>query len=308
MEKNRFETIKFTELVDESNGYYPGIEKLVSFYRTGTIVDPVSSMVDFRKEELIITFNNLVNSTNFIPQIKEILQELQDAFHGPVDVEFASDGQKIYLLQCRPQSRFSKQNVIRIPQGIPKESIIFSANESVNTGLVKNIEYIVYVDGNEFSNVKSANDIYEIVKIVSLLNRMLPKKKFILIGPGRWGSRGDIKLGVPVMYSDINNSSMLIEVARHKQGYVPELSFGTHFFQDLVEANILYLPLYPDKPINVFKESYFFENKNHLEELLPNYKNYSNVVKIIKIADSEMLSIYMDGENSNAVAFIENLY
>lgn len=307
MEKNRFETIKFSDLITEGKGYFSGIEKIVSFYRTGTLVDPVSAMADFTKEELIITFNNLVNTTKFIPQIKEILLELQEAFQSPVDVEFASDGEKLYLLQCRPQSRFSKHNVIRVPHGIPRESIIFSANESVNTGLVKNIEYIVYIDDNSFSNLKTAEDIYEIVKIVGLLNRMLPKKRFILIGPGRWGSRGDIKLGVPVNYSDINNSSMLIEIARLKHGYVPELSFGTHFFQDLVEANIMYLPLYPDKKENIFEESFFMTNKNWLPELLPNFEHYSDTVKIIKIADNEIINIYMDGESSNALAFIEKL-
>ena len=67
------------------------------------------------------------------------------------------------------------------------------------------------------------------------------------MGPGRWGSRGDIKLGVSVTYADINNTAMLIEIARRTGNYVPDLSFGTHFFQDLVEAQIRYLPLYPDE-------------------------------------------------------------
>ncbi len=305
MDKNRFETIKFSDLIAEGKGFLPAIEKIVSFYRSGTIVDPVSSIADFSKEELVITFNNLVSTTKFIPQIKEILLELQEAFQSPVDVEFASDGEKLYLLQCRPQSRFSKHNVIRIPHGIPKESIIFSAGEFVNTGLVKNIEYVVYIDGNSFSSLPTANDIYEIVKIVGLLNRMLPRKRFILIGPGRWGSRGDIKLGVPVIYSDINNSSMLIEVARQKHGYVPELSFGTHFFQDLVEANIMYLPLYPDKKENIFRESFFINSTNRLHELLPNFEKYSGTVKVIRIGDNELMNIYMDGESSVALALIE---
>ena len=85
----------------------------------------------------------------------------------------------------------------------------------------------------------------DVGRAVGRLNKLLPKRQFILIGPGRWGSRGDIRLGVPVTYSEINNTAMLIEVARQKGNYLPELSFGTHFFQDLVEASIRYLPLYP---------------------------------------------------------------
>ena len=98
------------------------------------------------------------------------------------------------------------------------------------------------------------------------LNKVLPKRQFVLIGPGRWGSRGDVKLGVPVTYSDINNSSVLIEVARRKGNYVPDLSFGTHFFQDLVEANIRYLPLFPDDPGVAFNERFLLGSPNVLAD------------------------------------------
>ena len=109
----------------------------------------------------------------------------------------------------------------------------------------------------------------DVGRAVGRLNKLLPKRQFILIGPGRWGSRGDIKLGVPVTYSDINNSAMLIEVARQKGNYLPDLSFGTHFFQDLVEASIRYLPLYPDDP-HGFKEL-FLRHRARLAELLPEF-------------------------------------
>ena len=98
------------------------------------------------------------------------------------------------------------------------------------------------------------------------------------MGPGRWGSRGDIKLGVPVTYSDINNSAMLIEVARQKGNYLPDLSFGTHFFQDLVEASIRYLPLYPDDPKTAFQEDFLRGSHSVLEELLPEFAHLSDTL------------------------------
>ena len=91
------------------------------------------------------------------------------------------------------------------------------------------------------------------------------------MGPGRWGSRGDIKLGVPVKYGDINNTSLLIEIAKDKGDYTPELSFGTHFFQDLVEADIKYLPLYPDQSKNIFNEHILLNQENHLLDFLKLY-------------------------------------
>jgi pyruvate, water dikinase len=85
----------------------------------------------------------------------------------------------------------------------------------------------------------------DVGRAVGRLNKLLPRRQFVLMGPGRWGSRGDIKLGVSVTYSDINNTAVLMEIAARRGSYVPDLSFGTHFFQDLVEAGIRYLPLFP---------------------------------------------------------------
>ena len=135
----------------------------------------------------------------------------------------------------------------------------------------------------------------------------ISKRKFILIGPGRWGSRGDIKLGVNVTYSDINNSAVLIEVARKKGNYVPDLSFGTHFFQDLVEGNIRYLPLYPDDDGIVFNEDFLANSKNVLPDVLPEAEELSDVIKIINVPDSangEVLNVLMNADMEQAVALL----
>ena len=101
---------------------------------------------------------------------------------------------------------------------------------------------------------------------------------------------------------------MLIEVAKESQGYVPELSFGTHFFQDLVEANIKYLPLYPDREDNVFRNDFFFNDINYLSEIVSGFDDYKNIIKLIKVDDyrqGNSLSVFMDGEHNQAVAFLK---
>ncbi len=98
------------------------------------------------------------------------------------------------------------------------------------------ITHVVYVDPEGYAQLQDRADLLAVGEAVGKLNKLLPKRQFILIGPGRWGSRGDIKLGVSVTYSDINNTAMLIEIARKTGDYLPDLSFGTHFFQDLVEV------------------------------------------------------------------------
>jgi pyruvate,water dikinase len=307
LETNLFETVEFNKLVRDCGGYFPGLENIVSFNRGGTLIEPLSKYVDFTKEDLVVTFNSLLRNTQFINQVKEILRLLSEAFQRPIDVEFASNGETLYLLQCRPQSRFGMERIVQIPKNVSSNSVVFTANHYVCNGLVENIEFVVYVDASAYASLKTSDEMRVVGKIVSKLNRALPRRKFILIGPGRWGSKGDIKLGVPVIYSDINNTAMLIEVAKESLGYAPELSFGTHFFQDLVEANIKYLPLYPDRDNTVFNDEFFNLTPNSLSSVLYGFEDYENIVKLISInsfREGHVLSVYMDGENNEALAFV----
>jgi len=148
----------------------------------------------------------------------------------------------------------------------------------------------------------------KIATIINELNQKLPRRKFILMGPGRWGSRGDMKLGVPVKYGDINNTSLLVEIAKKKGEYTPELSFGTHFFQDLVEADIKYLPLYPDELKIIFNEKILLDAKNHLSKNVSSHKKYQHVVKLVKTSDlleGGRLCVIMDGDTNDALAYLK---
>ena len=158
-----------------------------------------------------------------------------------------------------------------------------------------------------YSQLADEKAMRDVGHAVGRLNKLLPKRQFILIGPGRWGSRGDIRLGVPVTYSDINNSAMLIEVSRQKGNYLPDLSFGTHFFQDLVEASIRYLPLYPDDPQNAFNESFLAQSRSVLAEVLPEFAHLSDTLKVIDVpreANGLTLRVLMNADLDQAVAFL----
>ena len=239
--------------------------------------------------------------------MRELLALLQAKLKQPVDIEFAYDGDDFYLLQCRPQSYGGDAVPVAIPQDLPAERLIFSANRYVSNGKVPEITHIVYVDLDGYSHLPDDHAMREVGRAVSRLNKLLPKRQFILIGPGRWGSRGDIKLGVPVTYSDINNCAMLIEVARQKGNYLPDLSFGTHFFQDLVEASIRYLPLYPDDPKTTFREAFLRGSHSILEELLPEFSSLNDTLRVIDLpleTRGQILRVLMNAELDQAVAFL----
>src|SRR5690606_5227275 len=133
-------------------------------------------------------------------------------------------------------------------------------------------------DPDAYARLQSQEELMAVGRVVSRLNRLLPARQFVLMGPGRWGPRGHIKLGVQVTYSDINNTSLLIEVAARRGNYVPEVSFGTHFFQDLVEAGIRYLPLFPGDDGCVLNEQFLLDAPNALSELLPEYARLSHTI------------------------------
>ena len=108
-------------------------------------------------------------------------------------------------------------------------------------------------------------------------------------------------------YADINNAAMLIEVARQKGGYIPEVSFGTHFFQDLVEADIRYLPLYPDDPSVVFNEGFLRGSPNRLPELVPEHAALAGILRVIDVPAASAgrhLSIVLDGDSEQAMAYL----
>jgi len=309
LKSGAIETVDAIEIFREYPDDFPKLDNLVSIFKNDQLAEP-NVMTDFKKEDLVITFNNLFEKTDFIEKMKRVLFILEDKIDTPVDVEFASDGEKLYILQCRPQSQGRGIERKPIPSNIPNDRKLFSANKYVTTGQIQNIEYVVYVVPESYTNLPNREEMQKIALIINELNSKLPKDKFILIGPGRWGSRGDIKLGVPVKYGDIKNTTLLVEVAKEKGGYVPELSFGTHFFQDLVESNIRYLPLYPGQKDVIFNEDLLTKTENHLTKILPKYKGYEDTVKVIKtqnLLEDGTLSIIMDGETTQALAFLEPL-
>ena len=305
MKKNRLESVRLQEVL-AAGADFPLLDQLVSVYRDDELYAPTGMHVDADPSRLCITFDKLLRGTAFAKRVREMLARLEDAYKMPVDIEFACDGEKFYLLQCRMQSQSADAGPVRIPTDIPPEDVIFDARRYVRTGQAEGITYIVYIDPRIYDAVATRERRIEIARVVGRINHQLERRSFILIGPGRWGST-DLRLGVPVRYADINRCRMLIEVARQKNGFQPEVSFGTHFFQDLVEARIDYLPLYPDERGNRFNETFLTNSANCLAEVVPEDAEFAHEIHVIHVpavAEDRRLTIVMDGETDQAVAYL----
>lgn len=307
LETNTFETIEITSLLRKHGNEYPNVEKVVSIYEDGRVTRPSGMGINFETDDMIVTFDGLISGTRFVSQLHTIIQDLQAKLLYPVDLEFASDGKNFYLLQCRPQSYSHGSVAVPIPKDIATDRIIFTANKYISNGRVPDITHIVYVDPQKYSEITDLDELRNIGRAVARLNKILPKHQFILMGPGRWGSRGDIKLGVSVTYSDFNNTSVLIEIARKKGNYVPELSFGTHFFQDLVEASIRYLPLYPDDEGVVFNDRFLLTMPSIFSEIAPEFAHLGDAIRVIDVPgvmDGLVLKVMMNGDLGEAIGYV----
>jgi len=306
LETRNFETIELAKFLKEVDYQLPAIHNILSINRDGHLVKP-GLTADYSEGEPIATFDGLVERTSFVPKLRAILQTLEQTLNTPVDIEFASDGESFYLLQCRAQCYAPEDAPAQIPKDIPTDQVIFTANRFVSNGRVPEVTHIVYIDPQGYGEIPERAQMVAVGRAVSRLNKLLPKRKFILMGPGRWGSRGDIKLGVPITYSDINNTAVLIEMAMRKGHYVPDLSFGTHFFQDLVEANIRYLPLFPDDEGVCFNEDLLMLSENSLPILLPEFAPLAHVIKLINVPEvtgGNVCKILMNAEQREAVAYM----
>jgi pyruvate,water dikinase len=308
MENNQFVTVPISEIINKYGSQVPFIGQVASVLKDDIITEYNKFTTDLETDQVIITFDGLISKTPVIQQLQSIMTLLAERLGFPVDIEFASDGESLYLLQCRPQSKRQDNIPAAIPTNIAAQSTIFTANKYISNGKVTGIKTVIYVDPEEYGKLESHQYLMRVGSAVGELNRILYRRSFILMGPGRWGSRGDIKLGVSVTYSDISNSAMLIEIAQKKSKHQPELSFGTHFFQDLVEANIKYLPLYPEDKGITFSKSFFHRNSNSLESILPAYADLSHVIKVINISENyfrKELVILMNADLEKAVAYLD---
>ena len=303
LKKGIMETVDFRTLSSAMD--HPELFYAVSVQKDGHLAAPMFKTQHLKGEELCLTFENLLTKTAFAPLAKKILSRVEAAYGRPVDIEFAWDNNKFYLLQCRSLSIRKELEKVPIPEQIPEEQLLFITSTGLSNSVVHNIEYIVYVNPRAYDTLQTYEEKLKIASVVNVLNRHLASQHYALMGPGRWGSN-DINLGVRVTYANINKAKLLMEISFAKEGYTPEVSYGTHFFQDLVEADIVIIPLFPDDPNALFNEAFLLDSQNILSDIAPEFKDCKEVVRVIhvpSIRNSQFLHVYMDVLNQKGMGF-----
>ncbi len=305
---NNFSTRPVTEILKPDT---PHLRWIAQRYEQDNLQDLLSKPAQSQMENLVITFDGLLRRTSFPDQMRRILDCLEKAYKGPVDTEFVLmlEGEGvpepvIYLVQCRPQSHLASGS-FTIPRDVQPDQRLFLSTRMVPDGCVEEIRYAVYVSPEAFSSLGDQAKKLSLARLIGRINQRLENQRFILIGPGRWGSNNP-DIGIPVGYGDIYRARALVELASSERA--PEPSYGTHFFQDLVEAGIFPLALSMHNHNDEFNRVFFESAPNALTDLLPDEREWETIVRVIdvlKATGGQVIELVMDGEEGKALAYLK---
>ena len=242
----------------------------------------------------VLTFDKLLSETDFVSRMRRLLETLHRHYDYPVDVEFTVNFPddrlpQINLLQCRPLQTRGAGVKVTIPD-VDASNVLFQAQGGFMGGsLCQSIERIVYVDSADYLALP-LQEKYTLARLVGQVNHQIERSEdagTLLMGPGRWGTTTP-SLGVPVRFSEINNMAALCEMSYPRGNLMPELSYGSHFFQDLVETEIFYLALFLDKEGTVLHLDPILQRPNLLTEYVPDAQQYASVLKVLDTSDMRL--------------------
>lgn len=195
------------------------------------------------------TCHGFTQNEAFLSDMERILAALQKAYDYPVDIEFtvnlAPDGTyMICLLQCRPLQVLRNSNHVELPGPDQLDMLFESCGTSMGVSQKRTIDTVVVVDAKAYHELPYREK-SEIVRTVSDVNAACraDARSAMLLSPGRVGTSSP-ELGVPLAFSDLSQFSVIVEYDDAESGFLPELSFGSHMFQDLVESGIFYTALF----------------------------------------------------------------
>lgn len=247
-----------------------------------------------RKKSWVFSFNPFFSDTDFPPTFSKLLETLEMAYCHPVDIEFTvnfrSNGKYlINLLQCRPLQVQGFKERVEFSQEIPLNKILFkSKGHFMGGNIYTTIDKVILVDPHAY-NLLSQAEKYEVARIVGRLNHQIHKETttVLLLGPGRWGSRIP-SLGVSAAFAELNRISILGEIGYHHTGFLPDVSFGTHFFQDMIESEIFYLALFPEKQDTIYQLDLLENFAQKSFDLIPEKLNFREAVKVYDLGPGKL--------------------
>ena len=250
-----------------------------------------------RRDVCFGTCRGYVKDPQFISDMGEILAALQREYAYPVDIEFTvnSNEKKEYvicLLQCRPLQTFSEQTRVEIPKADPEQELFHVHNASMGIPQKKRIDQVIYIDPAAYYAYpyQRKGNVAALLTDLNLSSRG-KGKNILLMAPGRIGTSSP-ELGIPVKFSGISHFCAIVEMDEEGSLYAPELSYGSHMFQDLVEAEIFYTALFHVTGEDERRRREFFQSHAKSLPLPAQFEELSHMVSLYDFSDGRLMLYY----------------
>ena len=255
----------------------PDLAAAARYRELGLVGEPVPNIMNFDK---------LLRRTDFAAVMTRAMAIVAEKYQYPVDVEYAvnftPDGNYgVNLLQCRTLQASGLGHA-----GVkPRVTDVFwrIKGNFMGGNAALPVRYAVFVKVEPYLALGEQQK-YLVARQIGELNRLLRGQQAILLGPGRWGTTTP-SLGVPVGFTEINNYISMSELAYSSHGLRPELSYGSHFFQDLVETGIFYTAIYQGERGCEFNEALFDRFPDRYRELTGD-ANLEGVIKVYDLGEN----------------------
>ncbi|MDO4650520.1 MAG: PEP/pyruvate-binding domain-containing protein, partial [Eubacteriales bacterium] len=313
-ERHQFSQRKI-DVVDTLRGGFESLdlqalEKQLPFYlKSTTLSHDYEAESYFRnmgdsRDIYYISCNGIVKNEALMEDMRSILATLQKEYAYPVDIEFtiniAKSGEYVInMLQCRPLQIAKDYEVISVPTDIPGDQFFLECqNACMGMSRMLQIDYVVMIDTLKYYQMPY-NDKYQIARALGAVNWALrgQNKNLMLFAPGRICTSSP-ELGVPSTFAEISEFNVVCEISESGAGYMPELSYGSHIFQDLVEAGILYAALSDSNETQSFRPDMLKNYENVLSSLAPSYAELGEIIQVYHVTDERLMLYYdMPGEH-----------
>ena len=260
----------------------------------------------------VLTFDKVLSKTPFVADMRELLKILRETYGCHVDIEFTAnfssdDSYKINLVQCRPLQIKEGAPIVGSVPHLKKENVIMEVHGGViGQSRTLTIDQIIYIIPSVYGHLPQG-DRYSIARLIGKLThpeKPAKAKTIMLLGPGRWGTSTP-SLGVPVSFAEINTVSVLCEIDVMHGGLTPDLSLGTHFFNDFVERDILYIGLSISKRQNILNQDLLNKLPNRLPELVQETPTPCPAIRVIDVSDTGKIVLIADTMRQKAVVYVD---
>lgn len=241
-----------------------------------------------RREVWFVSCQKLLEKEAFTSLMQKILKRLELVYGNPVDIEYTvnvdEDGDFVVnLLQCRPLYQGKEGELVDLTSLHLKETFFEIKDSSMGMSGKRKIDVVVQIDPVLYYNYPYSLK-YNVASAIGKVNRHYrgSGKKLLLMTPGRIGTSSP-ELGVPVAFRDISNFSAVCEVSDNRAGYMPELSYGSHMFQDLIEADITYGAIYNNAKTIQYQPELFFDLPDLFPSICPEEEKLFDMIQVREV-------------------------